>query len=403
MTFQADQDEWTPRKVMLPSAIRSPADLTESDPNPRPMQADPFKMSILEQQTPTGIQLPVMEPAAPWWTLMTPDPSPMAWHYAAPLAPAPPAWLPTTAPPPGSAATVPQAAALPLPEHDAVGTVGEGAAAAKLVIPKEVVWEVCRPFFDQIVESLYSKVLAAQLGQMEAHKDSAQHGQGQCQGLARELREALQKHMPQGPLLAAIRTTHQEQGPAALRWSFLRKHRRDIFRMKCESVQEEVLQPTRTASKGAASSPSMSPSITSGSPSPAQQLPDGFIPGIPLNSSPALYGVERLGGSRDTVCKQLSSTSSGTSEKADVVCCHWKKKGWCKFHSGMVPGRVCKFAHPPHKQGIGREAAMKKLSASAEVQVAPCPVGAFQQPPSSSGRGLKMPTAREPVRLDRLV
>jgi hypothetical protein len=251
---------------------------------------------------------------------------------------------------------------------------------------------VCRPFFDQIVDSLHSKVLA----QLAPAQDQA----ARAPDVALELREALQKHMPQGPLLAAIRTKRHEQGAGALRWSFLRKHKRDIFRMKCESVQEEVLQ----AAKGDASSPSASPSITTVSSSPTQQVADGCIPGIPLNSPPSVYalqaGAERRGGSRDMAAKQ-----SGIVDKADVVCCHWKKKGWCKFHSGMVPGRVCKFSHPTHKQGVGREAAMKKLSASSEAPATVAASCAFQQQQYAAALsgGSKLPTAREPVRLDRLV
>lgn len=32
---------------------------------------------------------------------------------------------------------------------------------------------------------------------------------------------------------------------------------------------------------------------------------------------------------------------------SQMVCCHWKNKGWCKYQSS------CRFQHPAHKQGIG--------------------------------------------------
>jgi len=34
-------------------------------------------------------------------------------------------------------------------------------------------------------------------------------------------------------------------------------------------------------------------------------------------------------------------------QKSDMVCCHWKNKGWCRYQDS------CKFQHPEHKRGVG--------------------------------------------------
>jgi len=40
----------------------------------------------------------------------------------------------------------------------------------------------------------------------------------------------------------------------------------------------------------------------------------------------------------------FSETSD--SEKSNMVCRHWKSKGWCRYESS------CKFLHPEHKRGV---------------------------------------------------
>jgi len=39
------------------------------------------------------------------------------------------------------------------------------------------------------------------------------------------------------------------------------------------------------------------------------------------------------------------SQVSSNSEKSNMVCKHWKSKGWCRMES------KCKFLHPEHKRG----------------------------------------------------
>jgi hypothetical protein len=38
-------------------------------------------------------------------------------------------------------------------------------------------------------------------------------------------------------------------------------------------------------------------------------------------------------------------SESPSDEKSQIVCRHWKSKGWCRYES------QCKFAHPEHKRG----------------------------------------------------
>jgi len=43
-----------------------------------------------------------------------------------------------------------------------------------------------------------------------------------------------------------------------------------------------------------------------------------------------------------------STSSQGSQGKSRLVCCHWRSKGWCRYQDG------CKFLHPEHKRGVGR-------------------------------------------------
>lgn len=53
------------------------------------------------------------------------------------------------------------------------------------------------------------------------------------------------------------------------------------------------------------------------------------------------------GAERAEFCKQTSLSPSWQPPPPPATCCHWKNKGWCKFRES------CKFAHPPHKRGVG--------------------------------------------------
>jgi hypothetical protein len=53
------------------------------------------------------------------------------------------------------------------------------------------------------------------------------------------------------------------------------------------------------------------------------------------------------GAERADLRKQASLSPSWQPPQPTATCCHWKNKGWCKFRES------CKFAHPPHKRGIG--------------------------------------------------
>lgn len=45
--------------------------------------------------------------------------------------------------------------------------------------------------------------------------------------------------------------------------------------------------------------------------------------------------------------KNTEKRQDASSGDSNMVCCHWKNKGWCKFQAS------CKFAHPEHKMGVG--------------------------------------------------
>jgi hypothetical protein len=58
--------------------------------------------------------------------------------------------------------------------------------------------------------------------------------------------------------------------------------------------------------------------------------------------SPSLAGA--------TLKQQRQATPGEAAAKIkELVCCHWKNKGWCRYGNG------CKFMHPAEKCGVGAE------------------------------------------------
>lgn len=55
------------------------------------------------------------------------------------------------------------------------------------------------------------------------------------------------------------------------------------------------------------------------------------------------------------------------SEKGNMVCRHWKSKGWCRMESN------CKFLHPEHKRGISVPKVGNRSSGNCAISGAKCP------------------------------
>lgn len=55
------------------------------------------------------------------------------------------------------------------------------------------------------------------------------------------------------------------------------------------------------------------------------------------------------------------------SEKSNMVCRHWKSKGWCRMESN------CKFLHPEHKRGIVSTRDGKRNSTNGDMSGLACP------------------------------
>lgn len=219
-------------------------------------------------------------------------------------------------------------------------TEGAATQTEAMLIPKEFVWDVCMPYFEKMVDAVFSTV-----------QSNLEQG-GKTTQIAPKAEE-------QPRLLGAI----GKPGRGALRWSFLRQHKYEIFKLKCEPVVEEAPCASGTDSSPSSESIPGSPlPADEGEPSPAESgqfEQPGVVPppSLPLASTQITKesrASRRAGWRRRGAESKSAPNAHSKPDKADVVCCHWKNKGWCKYFSGMVPGKSCKFAHPMHKQGIGQ-------------------------------------------------
>jgi len=70
----------------------------------------------------------------------------------------------------------------------------------------------------------------------------------------------------------------------------------------------------------------------------------------------------RQSASSAALRRATAKPSAMAAEKRDSVCCHWKKKGWCRYKD------ECKFMHPTEQRGIeGEETAVGNADDAVEV------------------------------------
>jgi len=76
--------------------------------------------------------------------------------------------------------------------------------------------------------------------------------------------------------------------------------------------------------------------------------PPGTSPeGASLTHMPRSWQQLRQSGSSAALQRATAKPSATAAEKRDSVCCHWKKKGRCRYEDS------CKFMHPTEQREIG--------------------------------------------------
>lgn len=357
----------------LTSPAGTPTNLADATPGPFiTPKGDPFKLlktGMVEADglspTSDGHEATMSKVASgeseqpPWWTLTTPDPTPMAWSH--PFIPAP---------------TQAEGAAqlrLPLSQSPLPASGVEAKENDARKITKEMIWEMCTPFFEQMVDAVQTAVqtklqASSQVpltpsteATADSSSSSSREGYSSLEGApnknttqevvkqqAREtLEKMLEKTSPEPPRQRVCSWADASEG--ANRRPMMRKMKSVEFRLASEPIQEEV---------GHAASPLCA------SPATAPDTIKAVSPASPQKPiSPASLGCsvsQDRGGSKSPVPQKAihrttkAPSNSGAKtpgvEKGEVVCCHWKNKGWCKY----LNQGGCKFAHPEHKRGVGQ-------------------------------------------------
>lgn len=81
----------------------------------------------------------------------------------------------------------------------------------------------------------------------------------------------------------------------------------------------------------------------------------GPWPAATLPAAVSSMEVLPVPAARAAVRKRAPAHGPG-AEKSQLVCCHWKNKGWCRYQD------TCKFQHPEHKRGVGSAGDHGKVS-----------------------------------------
>lgn len=66
---------------------------------------------------------------------------------------------------------------------------------------------------------------------------------------------------------------------------------------------------------------------------------------------PSLHRLQRHSATSAVLPQARSSPGAIAADKRDLVCCHWKARGLCKYEDS------CKFMHPKEKRGVDKQTA----------------------------------------------
>jgi hypothetical protein len=83
--------------------------------------------------------------------------------------------------------------------------------------------------------------------------------------------------------------------------------------------------------------------------------------------SPRTESVDALDANSEFLSLGQDLEQASDSEKSNMVCRHWKTKGWCRMESS------CKFLHLEHKRGIASAKAGKTSSTHRDISGIVCP------------------------------
>jgi len=323
----------------LTSLAATPTALAESTPTPFPTpHADPFKLNLsADNEEPVHDQL---HEQPPWWMLSTPDASPAVWPQNAAQTSR------SSLSEENSDASVSDAVGdqrLPIASlFRSSSSMKEDAEVGAPVITKEMVWDACKPFFEQIVDSLHDTVVD-QMKQKECGASLETMVQKQL------LKDALQNSFRSRPPLQGKQSVAER---AAMRWTFLRKQRSSLLKLKFDPLPEVIEPPHANSYDSSSSRCSLNVSHSASADATpiadiAQQVRDQVCDQV--------RSIEAAAQQVDTTDNPSSMPmdnclgAPGVVPRPDIVCCHWKNRGWCRYHAQQK----CKFAHPDHKRGVG--------------------------------------------------
>lgn len=72
-----------------------------------------------------------------------------------------------------------------------------------------------------------------------------------------------------------------------------------------------------------------------------------LVVGLPATCTAPAVKVPSPSGEGTRVTAGKAGLTGSVGRKCQLVCCHWRQKGWCRYEDN------CKFLHPEHKRGAG--------------------------------------------------
>jgi len=209
-------------------------------------------------------------------------------------------------------------------------------APVEPVVSRDLLRNVCEPFFEQMLTALQQ---ALAVPQKQQHNG--------CAADATIMQTMAQAKLVFDQMLTAL--------PQAL--ALMPKEQPNT----CAKTVPVVAQKTKLSSKAAAFQPSLHTNHYSD-------------PTLDLESTEAADSIDgdsrrpsRQASESDAVTPETISVAPGHTphdyakqslEKNSMVCRHWRSKGWCRLHESGG----CMFAHPEHKRGVAAPIAPHLLS-----------------------------------------
>lgn len=222
------------------------------------------------------------------------------------------------------------------------------AAPVEPVVSRDLLRDVCEPFFEKMLTALEQALASPQKQQLH----NGWPGDPpimQAMTQAKVLFDQMITALPQ-----ALALTPKEQPNTCAKAVPVTQH--EIQRLQPKTAAHHVIQRTKLSTKAAAFQPGFFTSHCN----------DSMFDLESTEAADSIDGDSKPSSASDVTTPDTTlvapdnishERAKQNLDKNSMVCRHWRSKGWCRLHESGG----CMFAHPEHKRGVAAPIAPQML------------------------------------------